>query len=201
MPLSSPETRDSLLLRLRDAGDVSAWNEFVELYGRVLFQVARRRGFQTADAENLVQEVLFAVAKSIAKWIERPDRGRFRAWLLGIARNEAADMLTRRATRPLGRDGERAAMTLDALAAPEPISSQLDFEYERAVFQWAATKVRDQVAELTWQAFWLTHIEGLSIEEAARRLRTQPANIYVGRSRVMARIKACVGLYSDSAGT
>ncbi|MFO0901545.1 MAG: RNA polymerase sigma factor [Pirellulales bacterium] len=191
MSTSSLETRVSLLLRLQDSDDRAAWDEFVRLYGRVLFRVARGRGLQAADADNLVQEVLLAVARSIGSWLERPDRGRFRAWLLRIARNEAIDILTRSSKRPLG-GGEAVVAALSAVSGTDEVSSQLDLEYERKVFQWAAEQVRSSVAEHTWLAFWLTHLEGLSIEEAAERLRTRPANIYFARSRVMARIKKLV---------
>lgn len=195
---SPPETRASLILRLQNPGDVAAWDEFVDVYGRVVFRVAKGRGFQAADAENLVQEVMFAVARSVAQWLERGDRGRFRAWLLRIARNEAADMITGRATRSLGQDGHAAAYALNELPAQDDISSHLDLEYERAVFQWAADKVQTTVAPHTWQAFWLTHVEGLSIEAAANQLQTRPGNIYFGRSRVMARIKELVQQYEES---
>ena len=56
MPTSSPETRASLILRLQNPDDVAAWDEFVGLYRPVLYRVARGRGFQAADADNLVQE-------------------------------------------------------------------------------------------------------------------------------------------------
>ncbi|MFN0056674.1 MAG: RNA polymerase sigma factor [Planctomycetales bacterium] len=195
MPHSPPETRASLILRLQNAADVAAWEQFVELYGRVLWRVAKGRGLQPADADNLVQEVLFAVARSVAQWLERPDRGSFRAWLLRIAKNEATDILARRATRPLGHDGDAAAHLLNAVPAPDELSAQFDLEYQRAVFQWAARKVQATVAARTWQAFWLTHVEGLSVEEAARTLQTRAANIHFGRSRVMARIKELVEQY------
>lgn len=194
---SSDLTRASLILRLRNPRDLSAWDQFAEMYGRVLYRVARGRGFQAADAENLVQEVLIAVAQSVEQWLERPDRGRFRVWLLRIARNEAVNLLTRRATRSLGVDGEAAAQTLEALAAPDQVSSQLELEYGRAVFQWAARQVREQVSDTTWQAFWLTHVDGLTIDEAARRLQTRPATIYIGRSRVMARIRESVRHFEE----
>ena len=89
MPQSPPETRASLILRLQNADDVAAWEEFAQFYGPVISRVAQQRGFQTADAENLIQEVWMAVAKSLSQWLERADRGSFRAWLLRIAQNEA----------------------------------------------------------------------------------------------------------------
>lgn len=80
MPPSPPETRASLILRLPNAADVAAWDEFVSVYGPSVFRVARQRGLQPADADDLVQEVFSAVAKQVSDWVLRPDRGRFRAW-------------------------------------------------------------------------------------------------------------------------
>jgi RNA polymerase sigma-70 factor (ECF subfamily) len=176
---------------------MAAWDEFAAIYGPVVFNVATSRGFQAADAENLVQEVFMAVATSISDWLGRDDRGRFRAWLLRIARNAAVDMITQKATRSLGRDGGEAQLYLANLPAPSELSSELDVEYKRKVFQWASARVRESVAEHTWQAFWLTSIEELSVVAAAAKLNTRPGNIYFARSRVMARIKQLVVQYQD----
>ena len=190
-------TRASLILRLKDAEDMAAWDEFARIYGPVVFNVAKSRGFQEADADNLVQEVFMAVASSIGDWLQRDDRGGFRAWLLRIARNAAVDMLTQKATRSLGRDGSDAQVHLANLIAPSEFSGALDLEYERMVFQWASERVRELVAEHTWQAFWLTSVKEMSVEEAASQLNTRPGNIYFARSRVMARIKELVEQYQD----
>ncbi len=104
-------TRASLVLRLQDAKDMAAWDEFAAIYDPVIFNVAKSRGFQAADAENLVQEVFMAVASSVSDWLERDDRGSFRAWLLRIARNAAVDMITQKATRSLGCDGSEPRST------------------------------------------------------------------------------------------
>ena len=190
-------TRASLILRLQDAEDMAAWDEFSAIYGPVVFNVATSRGFQSADAENLVQEVFMAVVSSVTNWLQRDDRGSFRAWLLRIARNAAADMITQKATRSLGLDGSDAQVHVANLPAPSALSSALDLEYERIVFQWASEQVRASVAEHTWQAFWLTSIEEMSVDAAAALLNTRPGNIYFARSRVMARIKELVQRYQD----
>lgn len=190
-------TRASLLLRLKDAEDVAAWDEFAAIYGPVVYRVAVSRGFQAADAENIVQEVYLAVASSISSWLERDDRGRFLAWLLRIARNAAVDLLTLRATRSLGQDGSRAEAAFAQLAIPSEVSSSLDLEYERMVFRWAADQVRQSVDAHTWDAFWLTSIEGVSVRDAADKLQTRPGNIYFARSRVMSRIKRLVEQYGE----
>ncbi len=190
-------TRASLILRLKDVEDKTAWEEFAMIYGPVVFKVAKSRGFQAADADNLVQEVFMAVASSVSKWLERDERGSFRAWILRIARNAAVDMITQKATSSLGAEGSQAEVHLANLPAPSELSGALDREYEQRVFQWAAEQVRNSVAEHTWQAFWLTAIQELSVEAAAKQLNTRPGNIYFARSRVMARIRELVQQYRD----
>ncbi|MEZ6097585.1 MAG: sigma factor [Pirellulaceae bacterium] len=157
---SPPETRASLILRLRNAEVMVAWEESTGLYGAAVFRVARRRGLQAADAENLVQEVLLAVAQSVSLSIERDDRGSFHASLLRIAHNEAVDMLTQRATRgALGQDGERGQKLLNAVYVRNDIASLIEREYQRELFRWAADRVQQLVSPQTWQAFCLTDCE------------------------------------------
>ena len=57
-----PDTRRSLLVRLREARDDAAWAEFTGIYEPLIYRLARRRGFQDADARDLCQDVLRAVA-------------------------------------------------------------------------------------------------------------------------------------------
>ncbi len=193
MAVSPPETRASLILRLPDAQDVAAWEELVELYGPLLFRLALRQGLQPADADDLVQEVFTAVARSVSQWLERPDRGKFRAWLARIARNTAVNLLTRRTTQPLAAGGDAAASVLAELAAREAeLSQTFELEYRREVFIWAADLVRKSVAETTWQSFYLTHVEGLAIADAAAQLGVSVGTVYVARSRVMSRLQELV---------
>jgi RNA polymerase sigma-70 factor, ECF subfamily len=190
MPPSPPETRASLILRLPNAADVAAWDEFVSVYGPLVFRVARGRGLQPADADDLVQEVFSAVAGRIGDWLRRPDRGRFRAWLLRIARNIAVNLLTRKSLGAIGVGGDEAEISLAEIPQQaDELSSQFDLEYRREVFRWAAEQVRESVAATTWQAFQLTHVESVSIADAASRLGIGVGAVYIARSRVMKRLR------------
>ncbi len=198
MQSSPPETRASLILRLKNAEDVAAWNDFVAIYTPVIFRVACRHGLQVADAENLIQEVLLSISRALPQWLQREDRGSFRAWLFKIARNEAVDMLTRRATRPLGKDGlEGERLLAEVPDHRGDLSSRFDLEYEQTVFQWAAAQVRDSVSETTWQSFWLTHVEGLTVDRVAQQLNMRTGTVYVARGRVMNRIQELVKQFED----
>lgn len=60
--LGSPETRPSLLVRIRDISDQVAWQEFVEIYAPLIHAYSLRRGLQDADAADVSQQVLQSIA-------------------------------------------------------------------------------------------------------------------------------------------
>jgi RNA polymerase sigma-70 factor (ECF subfamily) len=195
---SLPETRASLILRLPDRGDAAAWDEFAAVYGPLVYCLARRKGLQPADADDLVQEVLAAVARSVETWLAREDRGGFRAWLLTISRNTTLNFLTRAKHRPLGTGDSDVARRLNQLGdANSGVASEFDLEYRREVFRWAADRVRSAVSPATWQAFWQTTVAGQPVAEAARELSLSVGSVYIARSRVMARLQSEVRRFEE----
>lgn len=91
-----PTTRISLLMRLRDTDNQDAWVDFVSVYRPVIYRFARQRGLQEADAQDLAQSVLAAVADRIPQWEPDDDRARFRTWLRRVAMNQTITMYRRR---------------------------------------------------------------------------------------------------------
>ena len=191
MTTSPPDTRASLILRLQDVEDVAAWDEFAEIYAPVVYRSARRRGLQAVDADDLVQEVMAAVAQSLTQWLQRDDRGAFRAWLFRIARNVAIDFLTRRKHRPWA-DGGESGCDLSGVEDDLDASSHFDLEYRREIFLRASEIVRQQVSETTWQSFHRTSVSQQPIVEVAEELGVSPGSVYISRSRVMKRLQRVV---------
>ena len=193
-----PETRASLMLRLPDAADAVAWDEFVSLYGPLVYRLARRQGLQPADADDLVQEVFAAVARSIEQWLGEAGRGPFRAWLFRIARNITINFLTRPKHQRLGTGDSRVAWILEQQRAPaDDGSNGFDLEYRRETFRRAAERVREAVSETTWQAFWLTSVAGRPVAEVAHQLGMSVGSVYIARSRVMARLRDVVRQWEE----
>src|SRR4051794_27022112 len=86
-----PDTRASLLVRLRDPRDETAWVEFVQLYAPLVYAYARKQGLQDADAADLSQDVLVAFVRSVRGLEYDPCRGSFRNYLFTVVRHKLAD--------------------------------------------------------------------------------------------------------------
>jgi RNA polymerase sigma-70 factor (ECF subfamily) len=175
---------------LRDPRDERAWGEFVEIYGPLVGQLARRRGLQDADAADLVQEVFRAVASAIERYDPDPAKGSFRGWLSTIARNLIINLLDAQRRHPRGTGDTEVRRLLEEQPAPNSEESALfDAEYRRHLLHWAAERVRDEFSQTVWQAFWTTGVEGQSTQEAARALGLTIGTVYQYKSRVVARLR------------
>ena len=65
----------------------------------------------------------------------------------------------------------------------------LDREFRRSLFRQAAQRIRAEFRDGTWDAFWLTTVEGMGVEEAGAVLGKSIGAIYAARSRVIRRLK------------
>src|SRR5262245_33915766 len=134
---SSPITRGSLLVRIRDAGDREAWGQFVDLYAPLVYKFARRRGLQDADAADLTQVVLQAVARARKRLEYDPARGSFRSWLFTVARNKLHNFLAGRKPYTEGSGDTSNQELLERQPAPDPDEAAFwEREYERRLFDW-----------------------------------------------------------------
>jgi len=184
-----PDTRTSLLIRVRDPADQVAWAEFVQIYRPVILRLSRLKGMQEADAEDIAQVVLSAVAKAVEQREHDPKRAKFRTWLHRVAENAILNALSRR--KPDQGSGNPVTHAiLESSESPSgPDSNLLRLEYRREVFRWAARQVRKEYEPATWDAFWLTAVEGRTGDEVARSLGKNRGAIYAARGRVIRRIQ------------
>ncbi len=185
-----PDTRLSLVMRLRDPHDDQAWSEFLAIYEPLVQRLARRKGLQDADARELAQEVFLAVSRAIERWDPDSSRGSFRGWLFQIARNLIINSLKRQGRHPRATGDSDFQRMLEQ--QPDPVngdSALFEFEYRRQLFLWAADRIRDDMLPETWAAFEETCLHGRAIDEVASELGLSRGSVYVARSRVMQRLR------------
>lgn len=188
-----PDTRDTLLTRLKDPADRRAWDEFALVYEPLIYRVAVRRGLQDADARDVTQRVLWTVARvaeqwAAEKWAQGDSQGRFRGWLAKVTTNAALNLLQRDA-KHRAQGGSTAWDILEQEPADDPAVTRI-WQHERrlALFRFAAHRAKPKFQPETWNAFWRTAVDGLSGEQVALELNKSVGAVYAARSRVMAQL-------------
>src|SRR6266496_1266835 len=136
MPTSADElipTRRSLLSRLKDWEDQESWREFFNIYWRLIYGVALKAGLSDAEAQDVVQDTVIAVARRMQEFKYDPAIGSFKNWLLVVTRRRIADHQRKQCREPfLAEHGawpttETAAME----RIPAPIETNIDAIWDR----------------------------------------------------------------------
>ncbi len=149
------------------AGDTEAFCAIVQNYERPLFGFVQHLLMDTADTQDLVQEVFLTAFKKLGSF--DPALSRFSTWLYTIARNKVINVNKKKRPLRVSKIPEpgRPAGQVDTLMRDE-LFAQLDGALKRL-----PAKRR--------RAFVLTQIEQLSYEEVAQIEGTRSGTI---KSRV-----------------
>ncbi|MCC7419292.1 MAG: sigma-70 family RNA polymerase sigma factor [Planctomycetaceae bacterium] len=186
-----PATPPSLIVRIqnREKHADAAWGQLLEIYTPIVVRFVRSRGLQDADACDVAQETFRTVAHSIGGFDPVPEKGRFRDWLFVIVRSRLADHRRRTARTQQGSGDPDIHAALDGIVREEPHQALWDQEYQQQLLTWTAKHVRGEFTESTWAAFWMTAVDGHPANDVAGRLGMTVSNVYVCKSRVLARLR------------
>jgi RNA polymerase sigma-70 factor (ECF subfamily) len=184
------DTSISLLQRASDGGDGDAWNRLSAVYTPLLHAWMRRYDVQPTDAEDVVQEVLFYVARELPRFRHQGRPGAFRAWLRQILHHRLQKFWAARDRRPHATGESEFAQRLAQLEDPASGLSQLwDAEHDRHVTGELLELIRSRFSETTWEAFRQTVLEGKKPAEAAEKLGLSPNAVCAARSRVLSHLR------------
>ena len=147
---------------------------------------------QDADAQDLAQRVLIAVAAAIGRWEKMNESVRFRHWLGRVARNAILNALSRQPQDRAAGGSAVQELLLEQPSADPESETQIELEYRRELYLRAAKMVRGDVEPETWRAFELTVMEDRSVQDAASELNRSVGTIYAARSRIMRRLRQAV---------
>jgi len=191
-----PETCESLILRVKNPQDAVAWDQFVAIYRPVVLRIARDRGLQPADAEDLTQRVFLSVSTAVQNWEPRAGGPRFRNWLGRIARNAIINALTR--SKPdCGSGSSSIQAMLHEVDDNNGFSEALSVQSRIEAVRWAAREIQPEFTEATWAMFYETAVVGSAVADVAQSLKRSVGAVCVARCRVMQRIKEKIAEISD----
>jgi RNA polymerase sigma-70 factor (ECF subfamily) len=171
----------TLLERLRQPVDQSAWERFVDLYTPLLFHWADRAGLQKSDAADLIQDVFQILVQKLPQFAYDQQRS-FRGWLRTILLNQWRTSLRRRTPELLG--GNEAA-----LVDPVELDTFMEKEYRDFLIGRALQVMRTDFQPNTWRACWEHVAQGRPVAEVAAELGISVRAVYLAKARVLRRLR------------
>lgn len=185
-------TRPSLLERMRDWGQQTAWRQFHRDYTPLIRNFARKAGLNHEEANDVAQETMIAVAKKIGEFEHAGRRGSFRSWLYQQARWRIADQFRLRGRlKTAENDGEKRTKgdVVESQATEIGVTDAAfeklwDDEWEHYLTEAALTRVKEKVSGPQFQLFDLHVLQGLSPAATAKAAGTSIAAVYMAKSRI-----------------
>jgi RNA polymerase sigma-70 factor, ECF subfamily len=185
---AAPFSTSSGLLQRAKEHEPESWRRLSYLYGPAVYRWGRQCGLQPSDAADIAQEVFCAVWTGLPGFRKDRPGDSFRGWLWTITRNKVRDFARRRAALPHPAGGdpgqrnlEQIADALDSEVAPPRLQVE-------AVHR-SAELVKSEFEPPTWQAFWLTAVEGRKGTDVAEELGMSVGAVYMAKSRVLRRLR------------
>ena len=193
-----PSLSSSLLERVQQM-QPDAWARMVDVFSPIVYRWARTAGLSGADAADVVQDVFIAVAKNIATFERQKEKASFRSWLATITRNRVRDAFRVQQKHPPGFGGTAALERFQAIE-DDQVASQSDDELElersislsdldRRMPKRVLEIIKSECDPKTWQAFWLTTVDGDSAADVAARLDLNVASVYQVKSRTLRKLR------------
>ena len=188
------QTRVTLLNRLKDWRDQSSWQEFFDIYWKLIYGVARKAGLTESEAEDVVQETLFSVAKHIPTFKYDPAIGSFKGWLLNMARWRITDQLRKRGPQIQHRH-DSADNTRTPTVERVPDANSLDLnaiweaDWENTLLEAAMKNVRPKLDPQKYQLFDFYVNKDWSPEKVAQTFNVTVNQVYLAKSRITEMLK------------
>ena len=181
------DTPLSLLDRLRyQPHDQPSWRHLTMLYTPLIRRWLLQHDTPEADADDLAQEVLLALARDLGDFDHNGRTGAFRLWVRSITVNRLrAYWRSCRSDPHNGLD--------DRLAQLEDPDSELgrlwDREHDEFIVRRLMELIEPEFAPSTWKSFRLLVLEERSAADVAESLGLSVNAVLIAKSRVLRRLR------------
>jgi len=200
-PDSLHRTQTRLLEQVRDGRNQQAWADFHRIYAPMIRAFCRRMGLTEADTDDATQDILMAAHDALRDHKYDPKKGRFRAWLYGVARNKAL-VAHRARRRPSRAQAIDTGDGIDLLSGLEDHHEEAEHhiweqEWRYALLAEAMRQVRHTLSEKVFAAFLHYAVECRPVDEVATELGLTTSSVYVYKQRALEVIRRWIEAYEE----
>ena len=188
-------TRWTLIERLKNWDDQESWRQFFDTYWKLIYGVAVKSGLTHPEAQDVVQETVMSVCKSMHTFKADPAYGSFKAWLLNLTRWRITDQFRKRrrgvnAREELPKSGANGDTTSTPVEerVSDPAVNALEAiwndEWEKHIVDAALEKVKQQSSAKHYQIFYLQAIKQIKSTKVAETLNVNVDQVYLIKHRL-----------------
>lgn len=198
-------TRESLLGRLKNWEDDQSWREFFNLYRKLIFSMGIKAGLAAQEAEEVVQETVISIAKTIGDFDYDPARCSFKSWLRHLAQKRIADCFRKRPREQLLKNSTHGSAKTPVIErVPDANAANLDAiweeQWQKELLETALAHIKTQVSAEQFQIFDFYVLKKMPVGKVASALGTNSAQIYLVKHRLSKLLKKEVSRLEEKMG-
>lgn len=176
-------TRLTLIQRVKNRLDEKSWEEFARWYEPYIKAIAYKSGVPLPHIDDLCQDILLRVWKSIENFEYDPEKCKFRSWLTVVSRNQIYTFFGREKKK------QNDVEINEELLAPEEaeLDEIIEKEWQNHIVKLALEKVRETFSDKVVDIY-LAFQNGTTVDLVAKEFDVSESSVYVYNKRVKAAV-------------
>lgn len=183
---NNESTRSSVLRAVANTENEAAWQRFFDLYAGFVFSIARSKGLNDTDADDIVQMVFADLARNLPSFKYDQEKGRFRPYLAALVKWRVIDRL-----KAVRRDADLKA---DFMEEAKSAATTEDEDFEEREWQSAAMeetlrRIKPEVRPEHYAAFVASAVEGQDTDVVTKLYGISRDSLYQIRKRLTVKLR------------
>ena len=179
-------TRSSVIRAVADTENAAAWNRLFDLYAGFVYSIARRKGLNDADADDIVQMVFADLARNLPSFKYDREKGRFRSYLAALVKWRVIDRL-----KAVRRDADLKADFMEEVKSAATTEDE-DFEereWQSAAMEETLRRIKPEVRPEHYAAFVASAVEGQDTDVVTKLYGISRDSLYQIRKRLTVKLR------------
>ena len=179
-------TRSSVIRAVANTENEAAGQRFFDLYAGFVFSIARSKGLNDTDADDIVQMVFSDLARNLPSFKYDREKGRFRSYLAALVKWRVIDRL-----KAVRRDADLKA---DFMEEAKSAATTEDEDFEEREWQSAAMeetlrRIKPEVRPEHYAAFVASAVEGQDTDVVTKLYGISRDSLYQIRKRLTVKLR------------
>ena len=180
MSLKYPTTSKTLLDKIA-SGDEISWDEFYQKYSPIVKALAKFKGLNAADADDICQQVMMQFFKQSKTFKFDPNIAKFRTYFGLIVNSKICSYFRGSKENPTD--------DMEWIPVDEETETLFMDEWRKTVLKEAEQELKQRVAPETFQAYELYAVQNRPVKKVAEYLDCSENQVYQAKKRCFAMMR------------